>query len=138
MSTHLVTRCTALDEAETAVERRNVDRTRTAVEFEVDHLWGLHTVRGRFCSFDGDVHRRPAQLADQADDRRRKRRHRRRRSATSTSGPPDFFAAAQHPQVRLHVDADHRPGKRTRARAAEQLEAAGTSIPTRSSTRRCA
>ena len=38
---------------QTTVERWNVDRTRTTVEFEVEHLWGLHTVRGRFRSFDG-------------------------------------------------------------------------------------
>jgi polyisoprenoid-binding protein YceI len=39
-------------ETQTAVERWNADRTRTTVEFEVRHLWGLHTVRGRFRSFD--------------------------------------------------------------------------------------
>ena len=37
----------------TTLERWNADRTRTTVEFEVKHLWGLHTVRGRFGSFDG-------------------------------------------------------------------------------------
>jgi polyisoprenoid-binding protein YceI len=40
-------------ETQTAVERWNADRTRTTVDFEVRHLWGLHTVRGRFRSFDG-------------------------------------------------------------------------------------
>ena len=53
MSIALDEMSTALVEAETAVERWNVDRTRTTVEFEVKHLWGLHTVRGRFRSFDG-------------------------------------------------------------------------------------
>ena len=44
---------TALIEAQTMVERWNADPTRTEVEFEVKHLWGLHTVRGRFRSFSG-------------------------------------------------------------------------------------
>jgi polyisoprenoid-binding protein YceI len=44
---------TATIETPTAVERWNADRTRTTVEFEVEHLWGLHSVRGRFRSFDG-------------------------------------------------------------------------------------
>ena len=29
------------------------DRSRTTVEFEVRHLWGLHTIRGRFRRCDG-------------------------------------------------------------------------------------
>ena len=28
-------------------------QTQTKVEFEVEHFWGLHTVRGRFRRFDG-------------------------------------------------------------------------------------
>jgi polyisoprenoid-binding protein YceI len=51
MSTALIETQTVVDE--TAVERWNVDRTRTTVEFEVEHMCGLQTVRGRFVSFDG-------------------------------------------------------------------------------------
>jgi polyisoprenoid-binding protein YceI len=43
----------AVTETETTVERWTADPSRTTVEFEVEHLWGLHTVRGRFRSFDG-------------------------------------------------------------------------------------
>ena len=40
-------------ETQTTVERWTVDPSRTTVEFEVEHLWGLHSVRGRFSRFDG-------------------------------------------------------------------------------------
>ena len=53
MSKHFIETQTALVGTQTTVERWNADRTRTTVEFEVKHLWGLHTVRGRFRSFDG-------------------------------------------------------------------------------------
>src|SRR5688500_5882511 len=40
-------------ETQTTVERWTVDPSRTTVEFEVEHLWGLHSVRGHFNRFDG-------------------------------------------------------------------------------------
>ena len=49
----------ALAERETTDERWTADPSRTTVEFEVQHLWGLHAVRGRFHSFDGAYSRRP-------------------------------------------------------------------------------
>jgi polyisoprenoid-binding protein YceI len=51
---------TALIETQTAVERWTADPTRTSVEFEVKHLWGLHTVRGHFVRFDGSYVEGPA------------------------------------------------------------------------------
>ena len=44
---------TAAIETKTTVERWTADPSRTTVEFEVEHLWGRHAVRGRFSSFDG-------------------------------------------------------------------------------------
>ena len=40
-------------QTQTTIERWTADPSRTTVEFEVKHLWGLHTVRGRFNRFDG-------------------------------------------------------------------------------------
>jgi polyisoprenoid-binding protein YceI len=40
-------------ETQTTIERWAADPGRTTVEFEVEHLWGLHAVRGRFHGFDG-------------------------------------------------------------------------------------
>ena len=40
-------------ETQTTVEHWTADRSRTTVEFEVRHLWGLHTVRGHFRRCDG-------------------------------------------------------------------------------------
>ena len=44
---------TALENRQTTMDRWTVDRSQTTVEFEVEHFWGLHTVRGRFDRFDG-------------------------------------------------------------------------------------
>jgi polyisoprenoid-binding protein YceI len=44
---------TALESRHTTIERWTVDRSQTTVEFEVEHFWGLHTVRGQFDRFDG-------------------------------------------------------------------------------------
>ena len=43
---------TAIENRQTT-ERWTVDRSQTTVEFEIEHFWGLHTVRGRFDRFDG-------------------------------------------------------------------------------------
>ena len=43
----------AIENRQTTTERWTVDRSQTTIEFEVKHLWGLHTVRGRFGRFDG-------------------------------------------------------------------------------------
>ena len=91
---------TALIEAETAVERWNADRTRTTVEFEVEHLWGLRTVRGRFRSVDGAYIVGPggSELELTIDaasiDTGVARRDEHLRS-------PNFFFVALHPQMRF-------------------------------------
>ena len=43
----------AIETKKTTVERWTADPSRTTVEFEVEHLWGRHAVRGRFSTFDG-------------------------------------------------------------------------------------
>jgi polyisoprenoid-binding protein YceI len=118
---------TAPDEAQTAPERWNADRTRGRVEFEVEHLWGLHTVRGRFRSFDGAYIVGPggpeieltidAASIDTGDARRDEQLRSR-----------DFFFVDLHPQVRF---------RSTRVTGAEngdvhvsgELAAAGTTVP---------
>ena len=110
---------TMVTDTQTTIERWTADPHRTTIEFEVDHLWGLHTVRGRFCSFEGEYivgpHSSQIKLTIDAtsvdtgnaarDKRLRSRRFLRHRRA---------FAGE------LHFDADHRPWKRTgtRSRAA--------------------
>ena len=42
-----------LTETQTTDEWWMADPARTTVEFDVEHFWGLHTVRGRFRRFDG-------------------------------------------------------------------------------------
>ena len=98
---------------QTAVEWWTVDPTRTKVEFEVEHFWGLHTVRGRFRRFDGVYFLGPAgpeiELTIDAGsvDTGNSARDRHLRSA-------DFFDVDEHPQVRFtstQVDrARERPG----------------------------
>ena len=43
----------ALAESVTTIEEWTTDPGRTTVEFEAEHFWGLHAVRGRFQSFSG-------------------------------------------------------------------------------------
>ena len=118
---------TALIEAETAVERWNADRTRTTVEFEARHLWGLHTVRGSFRSFDGAYIVGPGgseieltiDAASVETGVARRDEHLR---------SPDFLFVALHPQVRFRstritglANGD--------VHVSGELEAAGTSVP---------
>jgi polyisoprenoid-binding protein YceI len=44
---------TLTEQTQATVERWTVDPSRTSVEFEVEHLWGLHTVHGHFNRFEG-------------------------------------------------------------------------------------
>jgi polyisoprenoid-binding protein YceI len=112
---------------QTAVERWNVDRTRTAVEFEVKHLWGMHTVRGGFRSFDGAYIVGPGGseielTIDAASiDTRVTKRDEHLRS-------PDFFFVALHPQVRFRSTRVTGLGNGD-VHVSGTLEAAGTTVP---------
>jgi polyisoprenoid-binding protein YceI len=118
---------TAVIEAQTAVERWNADRTRTTVEFEVEHLWGLRTVRGRFRSFDGAYIVGPGGTEieltiDAASiDTGAARRDEHLRS-------PDFFFVALHPVVRFRSTRVTGLGNGD-VHVSGELEAAGTSVP---------
>ena len=111
----------------TTLERWNADRTRTTVEFEVKHLWGLHTVRGRFGSFDGAYIVGPGGTEieltiDAASiDTGVGTRDEHLRS-------PDFFFVALHPVVRFRSTRVTGLGNGT-VRVSGVLEAAGTSVP---------
>jgi polyisoprenoid-binding protein YceI len=118
---------TALVETQTAVERWNADRTRTTVEFEVEHLWGLHTVHGRFRTFDGTYIVGPdgpeiELTIDAASiDTGIAKRNEHLRS-------PDFFFVDLHPQIRFR--SKHITGLGNGdVHVSGELEAAGTSVP---------
>ena len=51
---------TAIENRQTTTERWTIDRSQTTVVFVVKHVWGLHTVRGRFGRFDGSYTVGPA------------------------------------------------------------------------------
>jgi polyisoprenoid-binding protein YceI len=111
----------------TAVERWRVDRTRTTVELEVEHLWGPHTVRGRFGSFDGAYTVGPGGTEieltiDAASvDTGVARRDEHLRS-------PDFFFVDLHPQVRFRSTRITGLGNGN-VHVSGDLEAAGTTVP---------
>jgi polyisoprenoid-binding protein YceI len=112
---------------QTAIERWTVDPSRTTVEFEVEHLWGLHTVRGSFRSFDGAYVVGPAgseiELAIDAAsvDTGVAWRDEHLRSA-------DFFFVALHPQVRFRSTRITGLGNGD-VHVSGELEAAGTTVP---------
>lgn len=114
-------------ETNTTVERWTADPSRTTVEFEVEHLWGLHTVRGRFRSFDGAYMVGPGgsriELTIDAGsvDTGCPARDNHLRSA-------DFFGADEHPLVRF--TSTRVTGLRSgRAHVSGELEAAGRRVP---------
>jgi polyisoprenoid-binding protein YceI len=118
---------TALLEPQRAVERWNADRTRTTVEFEVRHLWGLHTVRGRFRSVDGAYIVGPGGTEieltiDAASiDTGVARRDEHLRS-------PDFLFVALHPLVRFRSTLITGLGNGN-VHVSGELQAAGTTVP---------
>ena len=117
-----------LTQTQTTVEWWTADPARTKVEFEVEHFWGLHTVRGRFRRFDGVYvvgHGRPG---DRADDRRRERRH-RHLGARQASPVSRLLRRRRASAGAVHVDA----GQRTRERAGTGERRAGRGRHERSS-----
>jgi polyisoprenoid-binding protein YceI len=118
---------TAVVETRTAVERWNADPGRTTVEFELEHLWGLHTVRGHFDRFDGSYVDGPdgPQIELTIDaasvDTGIAKRDEHLRS-------PDFFFAADHPQVQFRSTRVTGLGKGN-VHVSGTLEAAGTTVP---------
>jgi polyisoprenoid-binding protein YceI len=117
----------ALAEMEMTLERWTAEPSRTTVEFEVGHVWGLHTVRGRFRSFEGAYVVGPGGPAieltiDAASvETGCAARDKHLRSA-------DFFGAEEHPQVRFTSTRLTGLGS-GRARVTGELEAAGKRVP---------
>jgi polyisoprenoid-binding protein YceI len=117
----------AIENAQPTAERWTVDPRRTTVEFEVNHFWGLHTVRGRFDRFEGSYTVGPAgpqiELTIDASsvDTGNAVRDRHLRAK-------DYFHVGDHPQIRFSS---------TRVRAtgiglvhvSGTLSAAGKSVP---------
>ena len=112
---------------QTTLERWNADPTRTTIEFEVEHLWGLHTVRGRFRGFDGAYIVGPAgteiELTIEAAsiDTGIAARDRHLRSA-------DFFDVDEHPHVRFRSTRVTGLGSGD-VHVSGDLEAAGVVVP---------
>lgn len=105
--------------------RWELDPTRSSVEFQVPHFWGLMTVKGRFTRFAGsvDLDARPAaRLTIDASslDTRNAKRDKHLRSAA-------FFDVARHPVVEFVSDDAALDGPRLRLRGT--LEAAGKQLP---------
>lgn len=118
---------TLTDKARASIERWTVDPSRTIVEFEVEHLWGLHTVHGRFTRFDGSYVSGPAGTAleltiDAASvDTGIAARDEHLRSW-------DFFDVVPNPEVRFAAsDVTERGEGQLQVRG--ELEVAGRSVP---------
>jgi polyisoprenoid-binding protein YceI len=116
-----------IEQTQTTIERWTADRGRTTVEFEVKHLWGLHTVRGRFNRFDGSYLVRSAgseiELTIDASsvDTGVAARDRHLRSAV-------FFDVTEHPLVRFASTRVTGLGN-GHVHVSGELEAAGTGVP---------
>jgi polyisoprenoid-binding protein YceI len=111
----------------TALEQWTADPTRTTVEFEVEHLWGLHTVHGRFTRFHGSYVDGPEgpeiELtidAASVDTGNRKRDEHLRSW--------DFFDVVPNPHVRF-TSTDVTGRGNGEIHVIGELEAAGTSVP---------
>lgn len=117
----------ALAGTETTIERWTTDPGRTTIEFEVEHLWGLHAVRGRFQSFSGAyvVGQSGASIELTIDaasvDTGCAARDRHLRSE-------DFLHADAHPLVRFTSTRITGLGS-GRVRVSGELEAAGHRVP---------
>jgi polyisoprenoid-binding protein YceI len=109
----------AVIEREATVERWTADPSRTTFEFEVEHLWGLHTVRGDFSSFNGAYVVGPSgSTIELTIDAARDKHH---RSA-------EFFSADEHPLVRFTSTRITGLGS-GRVHVTGELEAAGRRVP---------
>jgi polyisoprenoid-binding protein YceI len=123
MSTNPTTSPTPVSELATGTWR--LDPSRSSVEFNVRHFYGLMTVKGHFDRYEGtlDLGHDPAvQLTIDADslDTKNAKRDAHLRS-------PGFFDVEHHPQVRFLSDSAVLDGNTLKVRG--QLHAAGKHVP---------
>jgi polyisoprenoid-binding protein YceI len=114
-------------QTKTTVERWTVDPSRTTAEFDVEHLWGLHTVHGHFSRLDGSYVDGPegpeieltidAESVDTGNDTR-----------DDHLRSWDFFDVVPNPQVRF-ASTDVTGLGHGQVRVSGELEAAGRSVP---------
>jgi polyisoprenoid-binding protein YceI len=118
---------TAIENRQTTTERWTVDRRRTTAEFEVEHFWGLHTVRGRFDRLDGSYTVGPAgpriELTIDAASVDTGNAARDRHLQAH-----DFFNVERHPLVQFRSTRVVAAGT-GRVHLSGTLFAAGTSVP---------
>jgi polyisoprenoid-binding protein YceI len=102
-----------------------LDPARSSIEFQVRHIYGFVTVKGRFDRYQGslDLSARPAvELVIEADslDTKVQKRDKHLRSG-------DFFDVDNHPHVRFAADTVTLDGSALKARGG--LHAAGKHVP---------
>jgi polyisoprenoid-binding protein YceI len=117
----------AIENPQPTTERWTVDPRRTTVEFEVNHLWGLHTVRGRFDRFDGSYTVGPAgpqiELTIDASSVDTGNAVRDKHLRTK-----DYFHVGDHPQIRFSSTRVRATGI-GRVHVSGTLSAAGRTVP---------
>ena len=102
-----------------------IDPTRSRVEFQVPHFWGLATVTGRFSRYHGTLRLSGTPAVELIVEAGGLDTRNRRRDAHLRS--PAFFDAERHPRIRFASDNATLDGERLAARGA--LYARGASIP---------
>lgn len=113
------------DDQEVAGARWRIDPSRSLVEFQVPHFYGLMTVKGRFERYVGtlDIAASPAvELVIDASSVETKQRQRDKHLRSD-----DFFDVANHPEIRFASDSATLDGGRLVVRG--RLDAAGGSVP---------
>jgi polyisoprenoid-binding protein YceI len=114
----------------TRADRWQLEHGQSNIEFRIEHLWGLTSVRGRFSDVAGtmtvandDGRRISLEIEAASLDTGNPQRDRHLRSG-------DFFDTPNHPLIRFESTevADENPG---RLRVAGRLEAAGKTIELR-------
>ena len=109
----------------TATGTWRLDPTRSSVEFQVRHFYGLMTVKGRFADYEGtlDLDAEPAvELTIHAASLDTKQA---KRDTHLRSG--DFFDVERHPKVRFVSEHAELTGQKLVVRG--RLEAAGKQLP---------
>lgn len=105
--------------------RWRLDPERSSVEFDVGHLWGLGTVKGRFDGYEGSLDLGAEPAITLTIDAASVQTGNRKRDQDLRSA--HFFDVEQHPYVRFESEAVTIEGESMNMRG--RLHARGSSIP---------